>query len=520
MLRRPRPQERPLAELPEQPARWNSDFDAGRRSIAAAAAARAACWRRVRRAAAADPEALLEPDADDRRALPADGRQHLPTRICSTTSCSELTRLNLEIAGPQEPRPPAPGPSRVPGAAGEDAGDDGAGAQGSGPGETARFERQPADPARVHQLLAALAYGDAIGNEALAIQRPPAAGGLRVRHLRRARPSAHGAAWRARSGSTARSRRRRRSASSTSRSAAPPGRLIYHAPDRLVSIYHNITPADWFLGFHPAPGRPLLPRPARAGRLRPRTELALGDSEFNRRELEAAGFARTGVLPDRARPRRSYRRPASPVMRRLYDDGAHEHPLRGPHHPRTRGSTTSSACSPCTSATSSRRSRPAAGRATTAATSGTTTACRSWCASCGRDEVVFTGPGGRRRAAAPATRWPTCFLCLSEHEGFCVPLLEAMAFGVPVVAYDAGAVRGDAARRRRCSCATRSRRRWPGWCAACSPMMPCGARDRDAGARSRQVRGRRLRRACCSIASGRCWSASAPRRPRRAGAGS
>jgi glycosyltransferase involved in cell wall biosynthesis len=27
------------------------------------------------------------------------------------------------------------------------------------------------------------------------------------------------------------------------------------------------------------------------------------------------------------------------------------------------------------------------------------------------------------------------FLCLSEHEGFCVPLLEAMAFDVPVVAY-------------------------------------------------------------------------------------
>jgi glycosyltransferase involved in cell wall biosynthesis len=31
-------------------------------------------------------------------------------------------------------------------------------------------------------------------------------------------------------------------------------------------------------------------------------------------------------------------------------------------------------------------------------------------------------------------------LCLSEHEGFCVPLLEAMAAGVPVAAYDAGAV--------------------------------------------------------------------------------
>jgi L-malate glycosyltransferase len=31
-------------------------------------------------------------------------------------------------------------------------------------------------------------------------------------------------------------------------------------------------------------------------------------------------------------------------------------------------------------------------------------------------------------------------VCLSEHEGFCVPLLEAMAHGVPIVAFDAAAV--------------------------------------------------------------------------------
>ncbi len=32
------------------------------------------------------------------------------------------------------------------------------------------------------------------------------------------------------------------------------------------------------------------------------------------------------------------------------------------------------------------------------------------------------------------------FVCLSEHEGFCIPLLEAFHFGLPVVARDAGAV--------------------------------------------------------------------------------
>ena len=47
------------------------------------------------------------------------------------------------------------------------------------------------------------------------------------------------------------------------------------------------------------------------------------------------------------------------------------------------------------------------------------------------------------------------FLCLSEHEGFCIPLLEAFHFGVPVVARPAGGDpggrgrRGAAARRTR-----------------------------------------------------------------------
>ena len=32
------------------------------------------------------------------------------------------------------------------------------------------------------------------------------------------------------------------------------------------------------------------------------------------------------------------------------------------------------------------------------------------------------------------------FLCMSEHEGFCVPLMEAMYFNVPVIAYDNSAI--------------------------------------------------------------------------------
>jgi glycosyltransferase involved in cell wall biosynthesis len=49
-----------------------------------------------------------------------------------------------------------------------------------------------------------------------------------------------------------------------------------------------------------------------------------------------------------------------------------------------------------------------------------------------------------------AERWRAAhaFLCLSEHEGFCIPLLEAFHFGVPVIARAIGGVpevAGDAA---------------------------------------------------------------------------
>jgi L-malate glycosyltransferase len=43
-------------------------------------------------------------------------------------------------------------------------------------------------------------------------------------------------------------------------------------------------------------------------------------------------------------------------------------------------------------------------------------------------------------ALAARYREAHAFLCLSEHEGFCIPLLEAFHFGVPVVGRDAGAV--------------------------------------------------------------------------------
>src|SRR5690606_11812287 len=53
--------------------------------------------------------------------------------------------------------------------------------------------------------------------------------------------------------------------------------------------------------------------------------------------------------------------------------------------------------------------------------------------------VTLDGPVGPAGLAAHY-RAADVFVCLSDHEGFCVPLVEAFAQGVPVVAYDAAAV--------------------------------------------------------------------------------
>jgi glycosyltransferase involved in cell wall biosynthesis len=58
----------------------------------------------------------------------------------------------------------------------------------------------------------------------------------------------------------------------------------------------------------------------------------------------------------------------------------------------------------------------------------------------GIDKLVrFTGPVSPGQLKT-YYRHADAFLCLSEHEGFCVPLVEAMRLGVPVVAYRGSAI--------------------------------------------------------------------------------
>jgi hypothetical protein len=55
------------------------------------------------------------------------------------------------------------------------------------------------------------------------------------------------------------------------------------------------------------------------------------------------------------------------------------------------------------------------------------------------DRFLFTGPVSDRELAV-YYRHAAVYISMSEHEGFCVPLVEAMAADVPVLAYAAAAV--------------------------------------------------------------------------------
>lgn len=57
----------------------------------------------------------------------------------------------------------------------------------------------------------------------------------------------------------------------------------------------------------------------------------------------------------------------------------------------------------------------------------------------GVEDVVFPGHISFAEILAIYSK-ADVFLCMSEHEGFCVPLVEAMTFDVPVIAYNACAV--------------------------------------------------------------------------------
>ena len=286
----------------------------------------------------------------------------------------------------------------------------------------------------VHQVLATLGYGDAIGHEVLGIQRVLRSAGYDSEiFVETADPRLEDLTYDYRD----------------LLDASRPGNLLLHhfsigsrasrvayaLPDRMALIYHNITPPEYFIGVHDQlvelcwKGRRELC--AYVGRC----DLALGDSEFNRQELAGLGFPRTGVLP--VVPDFSHLSgvPDWTVASRFDDEWTNllfvgriipnkriEDLVRIFH--------------------AYRRINPRSRLLIVGSYGGFEkylAMVMSVAARLGTPDVHFAGHVSNEELVAYYDV-ADLFLCASEHEGFCVPLVEAFQMGVPVVARAATAV--------------------------------------------------------------------------------
>ena len=230
---------------------------------------------------------------------------------------------------------------------------------------------------------------------------------------------------------------------------APRLRDALELPQRKLLVSHNITPARWLWAYDAgsavqcAVGRSQLGRFARA------VDLATGVSAYNAAELAAAGARATGVLPilfDREALGAPGWSGAAAAR------GAGEGPQHGPPAilfvgrltPHKRQDEVIRAF-----ALYRRLHAPDARLVLVGSPQPLGFDDRL------RELAAELAPGAVRieGGLAPAELWARyreadAFLCLSEHEGFCIPLLEALHFGVPVIARPAGGVpevAGDAA---------------------------------------------------------------------------
>jgi glycosyltransferase involved in cell wall biosynthesis len=208
----------------------------------------------------------------------------------------------------------------------------------------------------------------------------------------------------------------------------------------LALDYHNVTEAKYFWRWEPRAATTMLEGRRQLALAAPAARFALADSEFNERELVALGCPRTAVAPIL-------------IDFADYDTAPDATLLATRERARARGGTDWLAVGRIAPNKCQhdvllafavyRRIHDPLARLTLV---GGQSAGLYWRAlhqladdlDVG-DAVTFTDVVTHAELLA-CYRTTDAFLCLSEHEGFNVPVLEAMHFDVPVVAYAASAV--------------------------------------------------------------------------------
>ena len=233
---------------------------------------------------------------------------------------------------------------------------------------------------------------------------------------------------------------------------SPVGEFVLDRPEPKLLDYHNLTPPEYFAAWRPEVFVELTAGRRQLARFAKVTSLALADSAFNAGELVGLGFGRVCVVPilldmgdDSGATGGSGAR-SRPVG--VGDDrGAGRRPGRGGVGARWlfvgRVAPNKAQHDVVKAFAWYRRVFDAEASLTLV---GGVSAGSYWSAL--ERFVDGLGLSGVVRLAGSVSdveleglyRSADVFVCLSEHEGFCVPLLEAMAHGVPVVALGAAAV--------------------------------------------------------------------------------
>jgi glycosyltransferase involved in cell wall biosynthesis len=288
---------------------------------------------------------------------------------------------------------------------------------------------------KIHQVLATLGYGDAIGHEVLGIQRVLRGAGYESEIFvetadYRLEPLTRD--YRELVDFSRRDNLLLHHFSLGSKAS----RTAFALPDRMALIYHNITPPEYFVGVHRMLARQCFRGRRELQAYAHRCDLAMGDSEFNRQDLEALGFPRTAVLPVVPDFSHLDRCPNRMVVRDFDDDWTNvmfvgrviankkiEDVIRFFHTYQTLFNARSRLL--IVGAQSGFERYLASLNQLTAAL--------------GAEHVHFAGHVSDEELVA-FYEVADLFLCASEHEGFCVPIVEAFYKQVPVLAYAATAV--------------------------------------------------------------------------------
>ncbi len=206
-------------------------------------------------------------------------------------------------------------------------------------------------------------------------------------------------------------------------------------PEILVVNYHNITPPELMAPWdnHLALGQLRAQGDLRL--LAPRAALAVADSAYNEAHLAEAGFTRTAVIAPSANLD-TVRATTADRPQRM--DGAGARWLAvGRVSPNKALESTVAALAVARAHGDAAATLLVVGKP---ATDSYAAALHRYVAELGLSgAVTFTGHASDATVAA-AYASADVLVVTSEHEGFCVPVVEAMSIGLPVVAFDQGAV--------------------------------------------------------------------------------